>query len=98
MRFVFVKPAGPNNMSSNIYFETLAGAIDGAVAKADADRVLLARPSELWSMCQDPLNYGNTRRGHFSIERYKDRPTKKYFHVVICRLDSGRYELTTYVL
>jgi len=85
-------------MSSNVYFESLAGAIDGAIARANADRVLLAKPADVWNLAQEPLNYEEYRRGHFSIELYKDRPTKKFFHVVIYRLDSGRYELNTYVL
>jgi hypothetical protein len=43
------------------------------------------------------MNYGEQRRAHFAIALFKNRPTKKYFHVVITRLDSGRYELVAYV-
>jgi hypothetical protein len=81
-----------------MYYETFAQAIDGAVAEADSKRVLLARPSDVWSMCQEPLYYTQTRQGHFEIELLKDRPTKKFFHVVIYRMNSGTYELVTYIL
>ena len=80
------------------YFETFAGAIDGAIRAADEARALLARPSEVWSMVQEPLNYEQTRTGDFALELLKGRPTKKFFHISIYRLDSGRYELTTYIL
>jgi hypothetical protein len=81
-----------------MYYETFAQAIDGAIRAADESRALLSRPSEVWSMCQEPLTYGQVRNGDFELDLYRDRPTKKYFHVVISRLDSGRYELVSYVL
>jgi hypothetical protein len=83
---------------SETFFETFAQAIDGVIRDADANDVLLARPSEVWSMVQEPLNYGESRRGDFAIELLKGRPTKKFFHVSIYRMDSGRYELIDYVL
>jgi hypothetical protein len=83
---------------SDTYFETLAGSVDGAIRAAYLREVLLARPSEVWSLCQDPLSYGQVRQGDFEIERLKDKPTKKFFHVIITRLDNGRYELVTCVL
>lgn len=80
------------------YFETFAAAIDGAVRAADEADALLARPSEVWSLVQEPLNYGDARQGDFALELLRGRPTRKFFHVSIYRLYSGRYELTTYVL
>jgi len=44
------------------------------------------------------MRYNEVRNADFAIAQYKGRPTKMYFHVVITRLDSGRYELVTYVL
>lgn len=38
------------------------------------------------------------RNYDFKLGTLKGRPTRKYFHAVITRLDSGRYELVTYVL
>jgi hypothetical protein len=85
-------------MTNETYFETFATAIDGAVASALDARVVLSKPTELWSLCQEPLHYNDTRRASFPVLSLRDKPTRKFFHVVICRLDSGRYELTTYVL
>lgn len=42
--------------------------------------------------------YGTTHSFNFEIKTLKGKPTRKWFHVVIYRLDSGRYELTTYIL
>lgn len=82
---------------SNSYFENFAGAIDGAMTAANKSRALLSKPSDLWSMCQEPLNYGQTRRASFPLDQYKERLTKKFFHVILCRMESGRYELVSYV-
>lgn len=81
-----------------MFYETLALAVEGAIAEAGKSRVELARPIEIWNLCQDPLSYGQVRSQNCEILRYKGKPTKKWFHVVISRLDSGRYELVTYVL
>lgn len=85
-------------MNNCCYFETFAQAIDGAIEQADRAGALLTHPAEVWDIAREPLNYGLYRTGNFQLELYRERPTKKYFHVVIYRLDSGRYELTTYVL
>jgi hypothetical protein len=44
------------------------------------------------------LPYGATRSFHFELLTIRGKQTKKFFHVTIYRLDSGRYELTTYIL
>lgn len=82
----------------NIYFETLAGAVDAIFARAYADKCEFAKPSDVWALCQDHLAYGQNRTGDFQLESRKGKPTRAYYHALICRLDSGRYELTTYVL
>jgi hypothetical protein len=81
------------------YFDTLSQAIDGAIIEADRCRALLLRPGEAReAMSAEPISYNQSRRFDFELELYKDKQTKKWFHVVIARLDSGRYELVTYVL
>ena len=80
------------------YFETFSQAIDAAVERADRDGAVLSKPTEIWNLCQEPLFYGQYRQGDFQLDTLRGRGTKKYFHVVIYRLDSGRYELTAYVL
>jgi hypothetical protein len=44
------------------------------------------------------LRYGETKQAHGELESYKGKPTKKFAHLTIYRAESGRYEITTYVL
>lgn len=87
---------------NNGYFETLAAAIQGAFAEAATAKALLPTLSDdnasALESLERPMNYGEQRRADFVIAQYKGRPTRKLFHVVIARLDSGTYELITYVL
>lgn len=83
---------------TEIYFETFAQAVDAAGARAHAERAVLSKPSDLWNICQEPLYYTQTRTVDCKLDTYKGKPTKKYFHATIYRMDCGRYELTTYVL
>jgi hypothetical protein len=85
------------NSMNNTYFETFGAALDGALRAADLNRALLHHPEDVRALANEPLNYGETRRGSFSIELLRDRRTRKYFHVVLYRPESGRYELTAYV-
>ena len=80
-----------------IYFDTLAQTVDAAVEQADQRGAVLARPTEAWNLCQDHLAYGLYRRGDFQLDSFRGKPTKQFFHVIIYRMDSGRYELTAYV-
>jgi hypothetical protein len=80
------------------YFETFAATVDGAMSAAADRQAVLAKPTEIWNLCQDALSYGQTRFGDFELESLKGRPTRKFFHVAIYRLETGRYELTAYVL
>jgi len=85
-------------MPTQIYFETLASAVDAIFARAAADRCVFAKPTEVWDLCRDHLAYGENRRGDFQLESRKGKPTRAYYHAQIYRLDSGRYELNTYAL
>jgi hypothetical protein len=85
---------------SNIYFETFGEAIDGAIGAIHArNGVLISSCYEASEvMGAEPINYNQTRTFDFPIEFLKGKPTRKYYHVSIYRMPSGRYELTTYVL
>lgn len=82
----------------NCYFETLSDAVDAAMDRGLADRCVFTRPTDIWALCQDPLPYGAVRSADIQLDFYRGKPTRKYYHVVITRLDSGRYELVNYVL
>jgi hypothetical protein len=82
-----------------IYFETLAETVNEILARAEADRLELADgPDEVCRVFSGHLAYGNDRSGNFYLRTIKGKPTRKYFHAQVHRMDSGRYELTTYVL
>lgn len=83
---------------NGIYFETFAAAVDAIFTAAYANKCEFAKPTEVWNLTQEPLNYLQTRTGDFALASRKGKPTRAYFHASIYRMDSGRYELTTYIL
>ncbi len=83
---------------SETYFETFAAAVDAIFTAADANKCVFSRPTEVWNLTQEPLSYLQTRTGDFALDERKGKPTRAYFHASIYRMDSGRYELTTYIL
>lgn len=85
-------------MATALYYETLASAVTAAQEDAQARAAVFTRPTDLWALAQDHLGYGETRSVNVELDTLKGKPTKKWFHVSIYRMDSGRYELTTYVL
>jgi len=44
------------------------------------------------------IAYGQTFRGDAELASLKGLPTGKWAHAVICRLESGNYELVFYIL
>jgi hypothetical protein len=84
-------------MNGSNYFDTFRAALDAVKIVTACQSVLLHHPGDVDMMADEPLNYGHTRRGSFSIELLRNRRTRKYLHVVLYRMDSGRYELTTYI-
>jgi hypothetical protein len=81
------------------YFETLGQAVHGAILAADDRWAILKDPGSAREiMGREPISYGQMRNFDFELVTLRERKTKKWYHVVITRLDSGRYELVTYVL
>lgn len=91
------------------YFHTLSATVDAVQKVLDTGKVARKLPAtgiqiELvdtdWraQLEQEPISYGQRRSFNFEILAYKGKPTRKWFHVVIERLDNGQYELITYVL
>ena len=84
-------------MEYPIYHETLSSALHAAIAHASNSRVNISQ-SEVFDIFEDAIGYECTKTGNLTISELKGKPTKKYFHIVIYRLSSGRYELTCYIL
>jgi len=43
------------------------------------------------------IGYEQHKDTHYKLLQYKGKPTKKYLHISIYRMPTGRYELTNYV-
>jgi hypothetical protein len=82
------------------YHQTLGSAVSeihSTLADSRND-VRLTDPDAFINVYQfDGISYGKTKEAHAQIATHKGKPTKKYAHASIYRMDSGRYELTLYV-
>ncbi len=94
-------------MKSTPYFDTLTEAVNSLQVALDDSKaeLLFSGPTtpadDHWT--QDifktgHLGYGETRSFNFEIKTIKDKPTRKWFHATFYRMDSGRYEVTSYIL
>lgn len=77
--------------------DTLWQAIEKAESELSEYRAI---PAENWieSFQFGGIPYGTHKEAHFALSSYKGKPTKKYGHVTITRMDSGRYEVVVYIL
>lgn len=86
-------------MADKIYFETLACAVNDAVIRA-VNRGAAFLAADLERFCDQwngGVRYGETVTHTCALSSLKGRGTRKAMTVVIYRMESGRYELTTYV-
>lgn len=85
-------------MSKSCYYETHAEAIDAL------DAALYEAGTVLDPNWQDEVHnrghiaYGTTQTFDWPIIEARGKRTRKYFHAAIYRMESGRYEVTSYVL
>ncbi len=87
-------------MQSETYFETLGEAVRSFVAQTFAKGGTLAanEHAEIAEKFNGGVSYGQTVSRSFELLSFKGKPTKKWAHATLYRMDSGRYELTTYIL
>jgi hypothetical protein len=83
---------------SEPYFDTLTETVDAVKRRVYGATIAPADFDAVCALDHSHLGYGEIRRGDFALDIYKGNPTKKFFHVIITRLDNGKYELVTYVL
>jgi hypothetical protein len=78
------------------YFETLSAALEAAVQMAES-RGFTVDNDELFNQFgTGGVGYGETKRGSIAI--YKDgKEQRKALQIIIYRMESGKYELTTYI-
>lgn len=76
-------------------------AVSEAISReVEARPIVLSAESEeiLSSSMSEGMRYGEIRRINVPIESLSGRSTRKWFHAVVERMESGRYELVSYVL
>jgi len=84
----------------NNYFETLGEALRAFVAQVFERGAVLAE-NELANVAEKfngGVSYGQSVSRSFELLTFKGKATRKGAHVSLYRMESGRYELTAYVL
>ncbi len=82
------------------FTETLGQAFQAITQELVNRGVILSEGCADWfdNINHSGIPYGQNRETHAAIFTIKDKPTKKWAHATIWRLDSGRYEWNLYVL
>jgi hypothetical protein len=89
------------NLIADNYFEGLSNVHAAIVARLNhaqavpANRTADEAASDTFA---GGVTYGATVSEHIELATLKGRPTRKYAHAVVYRMESGRYELTFYIL
>lgn len=78
------------------YFETLSGALDEVRKVADSRGFELDEDEIFRQFGTGGIGYGETKRGSLTITK-NGKEQRKMLQVVIYRMDSGKYELVTYI-
>ena len=76
------------------YFETQNAALHCADTMAKDKGYQPQYPETLW--CEH-VDYGTTVKYHIPMLTKGGFPARKYLHISLYRMDSGRYELTTWL-
>lgn len=86
-------------MKNENYFDTEAEALDMAVKRAiEAGAEFDTKELERFVFEFGPVNYATTVRGTLPTFRFKGKlTTHRVLTVVLCRMESGKYELTSYL-
>lgn len=78
-----------------MFYETLSDVLD-VVDKQILEEKIVLECDYRSSYSTGGINYGETSRTHWEIVSIKGKKTRKYFHVIITRMDNGKYELVSY--
>jgi hypothetical protein len=81
----------------------LGQCIDHVLAECHAAGAVLEHDDNLQNAVERHFGiggvaYGEVREGHFPLLSLKGKSTRKYLHVVITRLETGTYEVVSYIL
>jgi len=81
--------------ASDVYFETQASALQSVYNEIDAaDHYEIIFPDRVWT---EHVAYGSFVKYSLPLRvKYTGNLAKKCLHIILYRLESGRYELTHY--
>lgn len=85
-------------MVNDSYFDRLDQVVDAVLARVERSKSVLADNDQFIRDLSKPVGYRETNRVDGQLASLKGRPTRKFFHTTIARCESGRYELTAYIL
>jgi len=80
------------------YTETLGQAVELAIENLIESGAEFDRSAIDERYAFDGVPYETTKQADVALISYKGKATKKWGHVSIYRMNSGRYEVTTYIL
>lgn len=83
------------------WHDTLGQALDAAFAELKEGGAVISTENETLAreaFAFGGMKYNETRISNVPLDSLKGKPTKKFGHATIYRAESGRYEVTTYVL
>ncbi len=83
-----------NSKEIGTYFNTQSEALDAAFDAVRAKGLEPMIPESMWA---EHVPYGQTQRYDFELERDGMPVKRRLLHVILYRMDSGKYELTSYV-
>jgi hypothetical protein len=82
-----------------MYYETLSETLEAALGNLAKRKGELSDGVDFHEPFQyGGIPYGTYKSASFALSALRGKPTRKAFHVSIYRMESGRYELTDYVL
>jgi len=82
--------------NQSVYFETLGAAFESFLEYVKAAGGELVE-TDFTLAFVGGVSYGQTRSEHYELASLKGKKTRKFAHVTLYRLESGRYELTNYL-
>lgn len=80
------------------YWETLGAAVHAFKERIKRDGGEFLAEGPIDGAFYGGVSYGQTVSKSFELVTLKGKATKKWAHISLYRMDSGRYELTSYIL
>lgn len=79
------------------YFDTLSSALEAHIENVHSQGGVFTEEASEMYMFISPVSYGQTIQDHRELATLKGKGTRKWAHFAIFRLETGRYELTSWL-